>query len=438
MRNRTIRWLALAAGIALALPMLWQWYQLTALTATTSSEYLITIGRLAGMVMTFGVLMQLILMSRFPGLERSIGLERLVTIHRYNGYTIFYALLAHPFFLVLGYQIDGKPGLIQQYIDFILHYPDVWRAWIASLLLFTVVATSIVISRRRLRYEWWYFIHLMVYAAILLGFGHQLKNGGDFIGHPWFIAYWYFLYLLAFGLVGFFRFGRPAWRLWHYRFRVDRVVPEAEGIHSIYVRGRGIDKLRPEPGQFFVWRFLDGERWWQAHPFSMSQAARPDELRLTFKAVGDFTGRLHLVKPGTPVVLDGPRGSFTLELAKGNKLLFLAGGIGITPLRTMIEALPSSSDAHFIYACRNEGERALGAEFERLAQEKKVKVHYVYQETTGRLTPELLTGLIPDIARREVFLCGPPPMMKALTDMMVGLGVKPERIYSERFAFLGL
>ncbi|HEX7259874.1 MAG TPA: hypothetical protein VF272_03005, partial [Candidatus Saccharimonadia bacterium] len=81
MKNQTIRWLALGLAIALALPMIWQWYSLSAVPASTSSEYLIAIGRLAGMVMTFGVLMQLILMSRLPGLEKAVGLERLVTIH---------------------------------------------------------------------------------------------------------------------------------------------------------------------------------------------------------------------------------------------------------------------------------------------------------------------------------------------------------------------
>ncbi|HEX7259361.1 MAG TPA: hypothetical protein VF272_00315, partial [Candidatus Saccharimonadia bacterium] len=294
------------------------------------------------------------------------------------------------------------------------------------------------VSRRRLRYEWWYGIHLMVYAAILLGFGHQLKIGGDFIGHDWFIGYWYFLYILAFSLLGWFRFGRPTWRALRHRFTIDRVVQEADNIHSIYVRGRNIDTLKPKPGQFFVWRFLDGERWWQSHPFSMSQLVRPNELRLTFKAVGDFTRRLHLVKPGTPALLDGPRGNFTLDLAQNNKLLFVAGGIGITPLRTMIEALPKKVDAQLIYICRNQKECALEDELNQLSTGKGVKVHYIYSEKAGRLTPERLSELVPDIVKREIFLCGPEPMMKAMTTMMVGLGVKKQRIYSERFAFLGI
>ncbi len=438
MKKQTIRWLALATTVVLALPMLVHWYTQSALPASSSSEYLIAFGRLAGMVATFGVLMQLILMSRLPGLERGLGLERLVTIHRFNGYTIFYALLAHPALLVLGYQINGMPGLLQQYFDFILHYPDVWRAWIGSILLYAVVASSIVVARRRLRYEWWYGIHLMVYAGILLGFGHQLKIGGDFIGHDWFILYWYFLYLMAFGLLSWFRFGRPSLRLLRHRFKVKRVVPEANNIYSIYLSGRNIDKLHPKPGQFFVWRFLDRERWWQSHPFSMSQLPRSNELRLTFKAVGDFTNRLHLVKPGTPVMLDGPRGSFTLDLARGRKFLFLAGGIGITPLRTMLEAMPNNSDAHLVYAVRNEAERVLTAEFAKLAEEKGVKIYYLFSEATGRLKADQLIQLVPDIAEREVFLCGPQPMMDAATDIMVGLGVDKEHIYSERFAFLGI
>jgi ferredoxin-NADP reductase len=161
------------------------------------------------------------------------------------------------------------------------------------------------------------------------------------------------------------------------------------------------------------------------------------QLRLTFKAVGDFTNRLHMLQAGTPVLLDGPRGTFTLDKAQGKKMLFLAGGIGITPLRTMMEALPGDTDAVLIYACRNESERALGREFEAMSKGKGIRTTYVYQEKAGRLTAELLQKLVPDIAGREVFLCGPPPMMQAMTETMVSLGVAKDHIYSERFAFLG-
>jgi predicted ferric reductase len=362
-----------------------------------------------------------------------LGLTNLLTIHRYNGYVIFFGLLLHPTFLVLGYQFNGQPGFIAQLIDFILNYQDVLRAFLAALVLLFVVAISIAIVRLRLRYETWYLVHLSVYIAILFSFGHQLHVGGDFIGHPWFVAYWYVLYIGVFALAGWFRFIVPTLRLWRHGFAVERVKREGDGIYSVYVGGKDIERLNVVPGQFMHWRFLDRRRWWQSHPFTVSMVVH-DKLRLTFKDVGDFTHDLAHVSPGTPVFLDGPHGSFTLAQATGKKLLFVAGGIGLTPLRSMIEALPPDSDARLVYACRNEGERVLQDELAQFADRNNLKIDYVFEQKSGRLSSEMLTSLVPDISDRDVFLCGPPPMMNAVTDMLESVGVPSDKIYTERFS----
>lgn len=413
---------ALALGL-----MLVQWG-----IGNVGEPWLLAFGRLFGFVATFCILLQLLLQSRLPGLERSLGLRQLLKIHRYNGYFIFFAILLHPIMITLAYA-GGAAGAWDQFLSFARDYQDMLRAIVAVAVLLVIIATSIYMTRSRLPYELWYFIHLNVYAAVLLSFGHQLRNGAEFLSSPWFVAYWYVLYGTVLGMVAWFRFGRPLWRLVKHRFRVDRVVEEAPGVYSIYISAREVEKLGITPGQFYIWRFLDRKRWWQSHPFSVSALPARNRLRLTFKAVGGFTHNLARVERGTLVMPEGPHGTFTLDSARGKNLLFIGGGIGITPLRSMIEALPVGYNAQLIWSLTSDKEAFLQQEFADF-QAKGVKVNYVYSDKQGRLSPELIKAMAPDAAQREVFLCGPPTMMRDLSMILTGIGVNKKHIYTERFA----
>ena len=109
---------------------------------------------------------------------------------------------------------------------------------------------------------------------------------------------------------------------------------------SVYIRGRHVDELAAEPGQFFRWRFLARGLWWAANPYSLSAPPRRDLLRVTVKIAGDHSAALGTLKPGTPVLAEGPYGSFTAARRRRHKVLLLAGGVGMTPLRALFESLP--------------------------------------------------------------------------------------------------
>ena len=118
------------------------------------------------------------------------------------------------------------------------------------------------------------------------------------------------------------------------------MVEEGPGVVSLRIAGRRLDRLGAEPGQFFLWRFLDRRRIWSAHPFSLSAAPDGQSLRITVKALGDHTARLGGVRPGTRVLAEGPFGVFTESARRRReKVLLIAGGIGITPIRSMVERM---------------------------------------------------------------------------------------------------
>ncbi|HEX5796770.1 MAG TPA: ferredoxin reductase family protein [Candidatus Saccharimonadales bacterium] len=419
------------------------WFTNNWQSAVTASAQIISAGGLLGLLLALSVLHQFILQGRLPIIERYIGTVLVQRIHRYNAYLIFFLVLLHPLLVTIGHSRLHENGFIRQFVDQVQFYPYVWLALIASMLLIFVIAMSINIVRRRLRYEYWYTVHLSVYIAVLIAFFHQIENGQDLLTSDAFRTYWIALYIVVLGTVAWFRFGRIIWQFWNYNFTVAKVVKEAEGVISIYIASK---KPLPDnffkPGQFGIWRFFNKKLWWQAHPFTISTGNPKNGLRLTPKAVGDYTTDLQKIKPGTKLFFDGPHGVFTTDRLEDAKPLFIAGGIGITPIRAMLEGLGErAKDAIVIYSVRGMKDLALGKELEDISKKYGAKLHCIFSEKApkggrkGIVNKDVLSELVDDVGERKIALCGPPGMMDAVGQALIELGVPKQHIYTERFAF---
>src|SRR5262249_44948118 len=156
-------------------------------------------------------------------------------------------------------------------------------ATIGTVLLILVVVSSIVAVRRRVRYEYWYAIHLTVYASIALAWFHQIPTGNELVLDHVAADWWRGLYLATLALLVVYRVVVPTVNAFRYRLRVVEVVDEGGGAVSIRVEGRNLRRLQAQAGQFFLWRFLTRGRWWASHPFSLSAAPDGRSLRLTIK-----------------------------------------------------------------------------------------------------------------------------------------------------------
>lgn len=419
------------------------WLDSTGLVFNSLATVFVRIGGLLGLLSALAVLYQFILQSRLPILERYVGTPLIHKVHRYNGYAIFWLLCGHVTFVTFGHSRLHDISFIHQYIDQALYYPFVLFASFAFWLLMGVIVTSITMVRKNLRYEYWYGIHLAVYLAILLGFLHQINNGSTLLTTDWFKAYWIVLYILVLGTVAYFRFIRLVLRYKKYGFYVKKVEKETQDTVSIYI---GTNKPLPAnffiPGQFGIWRFFNRQLWWQAHPFTISSSSPEQGLRLTPKAVGDFTFDLKKIKPGTKLFFDGPHGVFTNERLEGKKPLFIAGGIGITPLRAMLGSMGSKAkDAIIIHAVKTPEDEALSGELKSIVKKTGAKLYYIYSEKapagkkTAHISSGLLKKLVPDPGSRAVALCGPPPMMDAVEKELINLGIAKNDIHTERFDF---
>lgn len=429
-----------ALAFHLAIVAVFWWQGSGALLFQDFASAMISLGRLLGLLAATSVLLQFALMGRNVYLERTFGLDRLSRFHHITGLTTIGFVLAHPIFLIVGYAQLSGISLWSQFLSFLLGYEHVLWAFFGLLLFVIVVATSITIVRSKVRYEAWYVVHLIVYLATFLSFFHQHDVGTDLLISRFFNAYWIFLYGLVMSSQLVFRFARPVWRLWKCQFRVEKIVRENYNVVSIYITGRNLAQFPVVSGQFMIFRFLAKGFWWQAHPFSLSCWPNGKQLRITVKAVGDFTDMIPDLPVGTKVLIDGPYGIFTEWVCTREKIFFLAGGIGITPVRSLMEQfLHQGKDGMLLYANKTERDIVFKQELEGLEKKYGARVVEVlsdqagYAGEKGFIDAEKIQRLVPDFREREVYLCGPPPMMTALVATLTKLGVAKNHIHFEKF-----
>lgn len=399
-------------------------------------------GQLTALFGTYLALMALVLMARSPWLDQLVGMHRLAVWHRWLGFACIWLLVGHTILTTLGYAMADRTSLLGETWTLLTTYPYVLMGTVALLLLIGVGVASARAAQRRISYESWYGIHLYTYLAFVLGFGHQLAVGTDFQDDPAARLYWVSLYVVAAALVLVFRFGQPLQHWMRHRLRVTDVVAEAPGVVSVYIRGRKLDQLAVRAGQYFVWRFLTRDGWWRAHPFSLSAAPNGRLLRLTIMADGDHTARLLRLRPGTRVAAEGPYGILTGARRTRAKVLLIAGGIGITPLRALFEELPAEpGDLTLLYRASHWNDVVFGDELEHLARSRGAELRYLIgrrgsAELPGDpLAPEGLRDLVPDIASRDVYVCGPIPMLDAVRRSLQRLRVPRSQVHLERFAY---
>lgn len=432
-----ILWILFAANLSVIFYFWWSGSH--AYITGDASKQLIAAGRISGLLLVYFVLLQLLLIGRTGWIEKLFGLDKLSVLHHWIGFSLLSFLLAHPLLLAIGYSYRNGTGVIQQYLDF-LGWEDVFKAAIAFWLFLFIIAASLVIMVKKMKYETWYFIHLATYLAILLAFGHQLNVGRDLMD-PVFASYWYALYAFVILNFAYYRFFRPLWNQFRFGFMVDKIVNETPDVISIYLKGRDADKFRYKAGQFLIVRFLAKGFWWQAHPFSISSSPADGKLRLTIKKSGDFTAALWNLKPGAKVLVDGPHGVFTADRAEHDKFLFIAGGIGVTPILSLLGALaPDGKNCTLIYASRDLAGTALKKEIDDLAAKHKCRVHYVLSNDSGWdgekgfVDKDMILRLVPDLKERDVYLCGPPIMMAGIRKALQDCGVPRSCVHFEKFS----
>jgi len=411
---------------------------------------LMSTGRLTGLVAADLLLVQVLLMARVPVLEHAFGQDRLAVIHRLVGLTSFNLMVAHVVLITWGYAAGSLVDTPATLWNLTWDYPGMLLAVAGTLCLFLVVGTSIRAARRRIRYESWHLLHLYAYLGVGLALPHQLWTGQEFLASTAATVYWWALWAVAAAAVLLWRVVLPLSRSARHDLRVTSVVRETPDVVSVYLTGRGLDRLRAEAGQFFHWRFLTGPGWSRAHPYSLSAAPDGRSLRITVKDLGDGSAVLRSLQPGTRALVEGPYGRLSPRARTRRKVALFGAGVGITPIRALAEGLAyEPGDAVLLH--RFTDEPLFARELGLIARERGLRVlplaghRRTPQSWLGRSSPDGgldgvddLTALrhwVPDIAERDVYVCGPEPWVESVRRTTAAAGLPAEQFHVETFGW---
>jgi len=409
----------------------------------TVADAVTSIGIVTGLIGTDFILVMIVLAARIPIIDRTVGHDRAIAVHRSLGKPALYLLLAHGALLLVGYGMSSGINPIAE-IGPMLAIPDMPLAVIGLGLLVVVVVTSLVAVRRKFSYEGWHIVHLFSYVAVLVAVPHQLSVGGILSAGSVERVYWIALYVLAFGSIATYRFAEPVISTIRHRVRVSRVEDVAPGVVSIHLSGRNLRALESAGGQFFVWRFWTGRTWWHSHPISLSALPTDKTVRITVRDLGTGTSAISSVRPGTRVSFEGPYGMFTDAGRTAPKLAIVVAGIGITPVRAFLEdSKVRPGETTILLRASTQEEAYLWNEISELARKKGARLYTMVgrraQSGPGWMPQAdasrgvTLRSVFPDLADSDLYICGPTAWLDLVENDARRAGIPEHQLHTERF-----
>jgi predicted ferric reductase len=368
--------------------------------------------------------LEFVLVARFRPLAAPFGQDALLQFHRQIGYVGLAFVLVH-------FAISAQWDTLT--LDNALHAPLlVWFGMAALLSLIALILTSVWRQRLRLSYEAWHAAHTVLALVLVLGALLHVFFVDEYVSSLWKQIFWGLMSGAFVGLLVWVRLVKPGRaRPW----RLKRVVAERGATTTLVLEPPPAAKFRFEPGQFAWFAIGRSPFSLTRHPFSLSSSAERDEVEIAVKALGDFTSGVGELEPGTIVYVDGPHGVFSIDQDEGPGFGLIAGGVGIAGLISMVRTMADREDVRpvvLFYANRAWDGVAFREELEALKDRLNLAVVHVLEP--DYVTAEVLERHLPPGYRRfQFFICGPDPMMDAAEAALLGLGVPPERVHTERF-----
>lgn len=425
---------ALLAAIATCTIGVWAWHGGVSAFGRGWAPAATSLTQISGIVASLAGLFGVALVARPKNVERAFGLDQLFVWHRYLGEAMAIAVGVHVVAGLLEWtQGDGFWSAVQ---DSTGRQPYMAAATVGAVLIGVVTVTSLRSIRRKFAYETWYFLHLTAYFALAVSFSHQIVTGGDFARDT--VARWIWIGLHGL-VIAMLLWGRfvptfaAMWKPLHVR-SIERLTDDTA---SIVLGGPTLQSLKAEAGQFFLLRPLRRDLWWQTHPFSLAAAPTALGLEFSVKDRGDASAAIAQLERGTQVAIEGPYGICTPDVAAGRKLIFVAGGIGIAPIRALMQRLEPGSEPVLLYRARRTKDLVHLEELRRLADSKGGTVLTLVGPSASLADrdpfgADSLVAAVPDIAERVAVLCGPERLLFAARKGLIDVGVSSLDIHYER------
>jgi predicted ferric reductase len=440
------RWWGIVLCISYTLVAITPLILLVALRSSFDHPRLMEVGVDIALVGFTLLSLQFVLAGRFAWIEGPLGLDGLMRFHRAMGIVAAALLLAHPLLLVPEF------GLFLL-TRFRVHW-YLWVGRLGAIILLLHVSNALLRRAVPFRYQTWRRLHAAV-ALLLLTMGalHSLAIGDDLTNTRARVL-WLAVAVMGVGAWGYSRLVRPILMRAPGRghlFAVESVRPEAPNVWTVTlsrVATRTTSPFNYAPGQFLFIRIRRESRWSEEHPFTIaSSPARNEEICLTIKGCGDFTSHIALVQKGELATIHGPFGRFShLFHSEERDLVFIAGGVGITPHISMLRCMRDTLDPRrvlLLYACRCEADVLFGQELMEMERDgfPNLRVVHILSEPTpdwhgesGRLDADRVMRLVGGMNGKAFYLCCPPPMTRDLLRGLKHKGVGSHSLHTDFFA----
>ncbi|KAA0916036.1 iron reductase [Aquicoccus porphyridii] len=388
---------------------------------------------------------QVLTSGRFRAVSGGMGIDRVMAFHKIAAYVVVLMLVLHPIAYVWPTWLDDPARGVERMTAYLTGAD--WRSGVIALGAL-VLLVAMGVARDFFRYEIWRGSHVIL-ALVALGGGlHHAVSAGRLSALGALHGFWWgvgAVVVLAFAVLYGWRWMRLHRQPWELR----RVEKKADRVWELDIQpAKGSTALAYRAGQF-VWMTVAGRRFpLFDHPFSIADSPRRAGLSLIIKEAGDFTSTVGELQPGTAIGIDGPHGTFTLERHPGDHVLLIAGGVGIAPIMGLLRDLVARGDRRPVrvaYAVGQPENFACLDEIEAAKEVLDLDVLLISESgegwdgATGYLDRDklgvLLDGLDPK--RGVVLMCGPGPMVTAVSDTLEDMGMPGERVIYERFDYAG-
>ncbi len=413
--------------------------------AATGSSLLSELSVGMGLLATSMLVCAVVLPSRLRSLTRTFGIDGVLGIHRFAGLTVTLLVSLH-IVLVLAAN-PANVALLDA-----LHAPNRARAGLGAAVALGALSLLAVLRRRlRQRYEVWRWVHVALSSTVLMLSGLHIWWLHHLVRDAAMRALFTVLGLGVLVVLAYRWLWLPVFSA-RREYVVREVRPETSTVSTLVLEPRrdgprrGYRTLAFAPGQF-AWLRLNPSIWAQEHPFTIASSAHLGLwTEFTIRHSGDFTRELRLLQPGNPVWVDGPHGAFTIDLRRTTGLVMIAGGVGITPMMSMLRTLAHRRDRlphRLLIVARTVEDLLFRPEIRQLQKQLDLTVIELLRQpppewtgASGAVDENLLTTLLPGKFRRDqldYYLCGPPALVADVLTVLDELDVPQPRIHTEQF-----
>ena len=391
--------------------------------------------QLTGLAASFAGLAGLALAGRPIAVEHKYGLDRVFIWHRILGETMAVLVGIHVVTSVFEWGV-GATGFGPAILDLTGRQSYMALAFVGSLLIGAVTISSLRSIRRQMSYETWYFVHLLAYVGFAISFSHEIVWGELFANDGFARWMWIALHVVVGVMLIRGRWGRFAKAAMH-PLHIAETRRLNQNTTELRLAGGGLSKMTGDAGQFVIVRPLARGLWWQAHPFSLSAAPTTHGLKISVKSLGDASSAIGNLPRGTRVVVEGPFGACTPSTIDDRKVLFIVGGIGVAPVKAMLERLDRRHQPIVLYRASRHDDLVYANELRGMARDLGGELLTLVGPTATLAVKDPLSGkvlrkAIPDLTERVAVLCGPERLLWAGRAGLREAGVAGEDIHFEQ------